>query len=164
MAEPIEVAIVGMAAMFPGAPDLATYWSNMLAGVDAITDVPASRWDPSYYDPEAAATRRGDRLYCRRGGFVQAATFDPTQFGIMPLAVSGTEPDQLLALHAASASVSAAGCSASNWSGSVPETARGRLPNWVGWKVAAWTYPPRRGCTRCPRRVAAALWAQYVGC
>lgn len=110
MAEPVEVAIVGMAAVFPGAPDLATYWSNILAGVDAISDVPGSRWDPSYYDPEAAAsTRRGDRMYCRRGGFVQAATFDPTRFGIMPLAVSGTEPDQLLALHAAAEALADAG-------------------------------------------------------
>jgi 3-oxoacyl-(acyl-carrier-protein) synthase/phosphopantetheinyl transferase/malonyl CoA-acyl carrier protein transacylase len=110
MAEPIQVAIVGMAAVFPGAPDLATYWSNILAGVDAISDVPASRWDPSYYDPEAAAsTRHGDRLYCRRGGFVHAATFDPTRFGIMPLAVSGTEPDQLLALHAAAEALADAG-------------------------------------------------------
>ncbi|MGB6165705.1 MAG: beta-ketoacyl synthase N-terminal-like domain-containing protein [Pseudonocardiaceae bacterium] len=109
MTEPVEVAIVGMAAMFPGAPDLATYWSNILTGVDAITDVPASRWDASYYDPEAAATRRGDRLYCRRGGFVEHATFDPARFGIMPLAVSGAEPDQLIALQVAAAALADAG-------------------------------------------------------
>src|SRR5262249_54606862 len=105
MAEPVRVAIVGMAAVFPGAPDLASFWSNITAGVDAITDVPTSRWDPSYYDsdaydPRAGATRRGDRLYCRRGGFVQQASFDPTRYGIMPTTVEGAEPDQLLALHA----------------------------------------------------------------
>ncbi|MBV9142228.1 MAG: polyketide synthase dehydratase domain-containing protein [Pseudonocardiales bacterium] len=109
MAELIEVAIVGMAAVFPGAPDLATYWSNILAGVDAIRDVPASRWDASYYDPEAASTRRGDRLYCRRGGFIEQAVFDPTRFGIMPLAVSGAEPDQLIALDVAAAALTDAG-------------------------------------------------------
>ncbi|MGH3888544.1 MAG: beta-ketoacyl synthase N-terminal-like domain-containing protein [Pseudonocardiaceae bacterium] len=109
MAEPVEVAIVGMAAVFPGAPDLATYWSNILAGVDAITDVPASRWDPSYYDPAAAVTRPGDRLYCRRGGFVEETTFDPTRFGIMPVAVSGVEPDQLIALHVAAEALADAG-------------------------------------------------------
>jgi acyl transferase domain-containing protein/phosphopantetheinyl transferase len=114
MAEPIEVAIVGMAAVFPGAPDLTTYWSNIIAGVDAITDVPASRWDPSYYDPDAydpraATTRRGDRLYCRRGGFVQQAGFDPTRYGIMPTTVEGAEPDQLLALHAAAEAIADAG-------------------------------------------------------
>jgi acyl transferase domain-containing protein/phosphopantetheinyl transferase len=109
MAESIEVAIVGMAAVFPGAPDLATYWSNILAGVDAITDVPAGRWDPSYYDPEAAATRRGDRLYCRRGGFVAEVGFDPVRFGIMPVAVAGGEPDQLIALHIAAEALADAG-------------------------------------------------------
>jgi acyl transferase domain-containing protein/phosphopantetheinyl transferase len=109
MAEPVEVAIVGMAAVFPGAPDLATYWSNILTGVDAITNVPASRWDASYYDPEAAATRRGDRLYCRRGGFIEHATFDPARFGIMPLAVPGAEPDQLITLQVAAEALADAG-------------------------------------------------------
>jgi acyl transferase domain-containing protein/phosphopantetheinyl transferase len=101
MAEPIEVAIVGMAAVFPGASELLTYWSNIRTGVDAITDVPATRWDPSYYDPRAAADRRGDRLYCRRGGFVENASFDPARYGIMPAAVPTAEPDQLLALQVA---------------------------------------------------------------
>jgi acyl transferase domain-containing protein/phosphopantetheinyl transferase len=109
MTEPVEVAIVGMAAVFPGAPDLATYWSNILAGKDAITDVPAARWDPSYYDPEAAATGRGDRLYCRRGGFVAAVGFDPVRFGVMPVAVAGGEPDQLIALHVAAEALADAG-------------------------------------------------------
>ena len=109
MAEPIQVAIVGMAAVFPGAPDLGTYWSNITTGVDAITDVPASRWDPCYYDPEAAVTRRGDRLYCRRGGFVHQVSFDPTRYGIMPTTVEGAEPDQLLALHAATEALADAG-------------------------------------------------------
>ncbi|MBV9162964.1 MAG: polyketide synthase dehydratase domain-containing protein [Pseudonocardiales bacterium] len=115
MAEPVEVAIVGMAAIFPGAPDLARYWSNMLAGVDAITDVPTSRWEASFYDPEAASTRRGDRLYCRRGGFVPAVEFDPVRFGMMPLAVSGAEPDQLIALHIAAEALADAGDE--NWLG-----------------------------------------------
>jgi acyl transferase domain-containing protein/phosphopantetheinyl transferase len=109
MAEPVEVAIVGMAAVFPGAPNLATYWSNILTGVDAITDVPAGRWDPSYYDPEAAVTRRGDRLYCRRGGFVTGVGFDPVRFGIMPVAVASGEPDQLIALHIAAEALADAG-------------------------------------------------------
>jgi acyl transferase domain-containing protein/phosphopantetheinyl transferase len=109
MAEPVAVAIVGMAAVFPGAPDLTTYWSNILAGIDAITTAPASRWDSSYYDPDAATSRRGDRLYCHRGGFIQAPTFDPTRYGIVPLAVADTEPDQLLALHTATEALTDAG-------------------------------------------------------
>ncbi|MDH6128072.1 type I polyketide synthase [Kitasatospora sp. GP82] len=105
------VAVVGMAVLLPGAPDLATYWRNLVGGVDAITDVPEGRWDAGYYDPGAAAGPAApDRLYCRRGGFVDAlAEVQPTRFGIMPSSVSGTEPDQLIALQVAAAAIADAG-------------------------------------------------------
>ncbi|ONK14105.1 Polyketide synthase PksN [Streptomyces sp. MP131-18] len=95
------VAVVGMAAMLPGAPDLATYWRNLVAGTDAITEVPGERWDPAYYP---------DPVYCRRGGFVdEFAEVEVTRFGIMPGAVSGTEPDQLIALSVAADAIADAG-------------------------------------------------------
>jgi acyl transferase domain-containing protein/phosphopantetheinyl transferase (holo-ACP synthase) len=104
---PDGVAIVGMAALFPGAPDLATFWANVSGGVDAITDVPEGRWDPVFFDADA---KGADRFYVRRGGFVDAfATFDPLAFGIMPNAVDAIEPDQLLALAAADAALRDAG-------------------------------------------------------
>ena len=97
MATPI--AIVGMAAMMPGAADLTTYWRNIVGGVDAITDVPADRWDSEFYDP---ASVRADRVYCRRGGFIdESATVD---------AIPGAEPDdELIALHVASEAIEDAG-------------------------------------------------------
>ncbi|MCX4578330.1 polyketide synthase dehydratase domain-containing protein [Streptomyces sp. NBC_01571] len=106
-AEP--VAIVGMAVLFPGAPDLAAYWRNLVSGVDAITDVPQSRWDADdYYAP--GAEPRADRVYCRRGGFVdELAELDVTEFGIMPAAVPATEPDQLIALRVAAQALADAG-------------------------------------------------------
>ena len=102
-----EVAIVGMAVLLPGAPDLEAYWRNMVDGVDAITQVPAHRWDPAFYDP-AAGPDRPDRVYCRRGGFVEA-TVAAGRFGIMPNSVPGTEPDQLIALQVAAAAIAEAG-------------------------------------------------------
>ena len=85
----VPVAIVGMAAVLPGAPNLETYWRNIVGGVDAITDVPANRWDAEFYDPAASADR-ADRVYCRRGGFVdEFASVDPLKFGIMPDSVPG---------------------------------------------------------------------------
>jgi acyl transferase domain-containing protein/phosphopantetheinyl transferase len=102
------VAIVGLGAIFPGAADGPTFWRNIVTGVDAISDVPVTRWDPSYYDPGAASS--GERFYCRRGGFIdELATFDPTRYGIMPFAVAGAEPDQLLALRVASEAIADAG-------------------------------------------------------
>jgi acyl transferase domain-containing protein/phosphopantetheinyl transferase len=102
-----EVAIVGMAAVFPGAGDLTAYWTNVAGGVDAIRDVPATRWDAEFYDPASPGV---DRFYCRRGGFVDGvAAFDPLAFGIMPVAAAGAEPDQLLALDVAARAVADAG-------------------------------------------------------
>ncbi|MGK5531741.1 beta-ketoacyl synthase N-terminal-like domain-containing protein [Streptomyces sp. URMC 129] len=95
------VAIVGMAALLPGAPDLETYWRNLVSGTDAITEVPVGRWDPSYYP---------DPVYCRRGGFVDdLAEVEVTRFGIMPTSVAGTDPDQLIALAVAADAIADAG-------------------------------------------------------
>lgn len=91
------VAIVGMACIFPGAPDLARYWQNIQGGVDAISEVPAARWDPLFYDPDSSAV---DRFYCRRGGFVDDyVSFDPLRYGVMPRAAESADPDQLLSLR-----------------------------------------------------------------
>lgn len=101
------VAIVGMACRFPGAADLAGFWQNIQTGVDAITQVPSSRWDPVFYDPQASAV---DRFYCQRGGFIdQYALFDTFRFGVMPVAAEGAEPDQLLALQVAAEALQDAG-------------------------------------------------------
>ncbi|MFT3930907.1 MAG: beta-ketoacyl synthase N-terminal-like domain-containing protein [Spongiibacteraceae bacterium] len=91
------IAIIGMAGIFPGAADIAQYWRNIVAGVDAITDVPAQRWDSVFYDPKSNAV---DRFYCKRGGFVDDyVDFDPLQFGVMPKAAQSADPDQLLSLR-----------------------------------------------------------------
>ena len=37
------VAIVGMACLFPKAPDVAAYWENIVRKVDAVSDPPLSR-------------------------------------------------------------------------------------------------------------------------
>ena len=78
------VAIIGMACMFPGAPTLEAFWNNIQSGFDAISDVPPGRWDSVFYDP---SSRASDRLYCRRGGFIDAhASIDPFAVGVMPAA------------------------------------------------------------------------------
>jgi acyl transferase domain-containing protein/phosphopantetheinyl transferase (holo-ACP synthase) len=101
------IAIVGIAGLFPGAPTIDVFWANIRGGVDATSEVPAGRWDPVFFDADA---KEADRFYCRRGGFVDdLATFDPLAFGIMPNAVDSVEPDQLLALAAASAALADAG-------------------------------------------------------
>ncbi len=102
------VAIVGMNVLVPGADSLDAYWNNLVNGVDAISEVPPNRWDQDLYDPEGAD--QPNRLYCRRGGFVdEFAHFDPMAFGVMPASVPEIEPEQLLALRVAAAAIEDAG-------------------------------------------------------
>ncbi|MCZ0990457.1 polyketide synthase [Streptomyces diastatochromogenes] len=112
MTEPqTPVAVVGMAVLLPGAAGLDAYWRNLRDGVDAIGDVPEGRWDAGYYRPGSAAEPAvADRIYCRRGGFVDGlAEVEVTRYGIMPASVPGTEPDQLIALDVAAAALADAG-------------------------------------------------------
>ena len=96
--EPLRVAVVGMAGMFPGAADLEEFWANILAGKDSITEVPTHRWDPElYYSPDGA----GEQTPSRWGGFLPEIPFDPLSYGIPPASLASIEPVQLLALEAA---------------------------------------------------------------
>ncbi|WP_240528807.1 type I polyketide synthase, partial [Streptomyces humi] len=100
-----------MAVLLPGAAGLDAYWRNLVNGTDAITEVPAGRWDADYYRPgSAAGPAVPDEVYCRRGGFVDGlAEVEVTRYGIMPNSVAGAEPDQLIALDVAAAAIADAG-------------------------------------------------------
>lgn len=53
------IAIVGMACIFPGAPDLATYWANILNGVDAVGEAEPGWGAQRYLADGRIATARG---------------------------------------------------------------------------------------------------------
>ncbi|MGW6844785.1 SDR family NAD(P)-dependent oxidoreductase [Streptomyces sp. NPDC054958] len=107
-ADPLDIAVVGMACAYPGAPDLAAYWAMVLAGTDAVTEVPAERWDPAlYYDADPA--RAGERTPSRWGGFLDPVPFDALAHGIPPASLAGIEPVQLLALEISSRALGDAG-------------------------------------------------------
>ncbi|WP_307855807.1 SDR family oxidoreductase [Kibdelosporangium banguiense] len=98
--EPLDIAIVGMAAMLPGAGDMAEYWANIVAGVDSVGEVPADRWNPGLYQ---------DATPSRWGGFLDPVPFDPLAYGIPPASLTSIEPAQLLALEAAARAIDDAG-------------------------------------------------------
>ena len=72
------VAIVGIAAIMPQAPDAATFWSNVKQGRYSVTDVPPERWDPALYF--SADHDAPDKTYSKIGGFVRAYDWDPVQW------------------------------------------------------------------------------------
>jgi acyl transferase domain-containing protein/NAD(P)H-dependent flavin oxidoreductase YrpB (nitropropane dioxygenase family)/acyl carrier protein len=108
-ASPLDIAIVGMACVYPGAEDLEQYWSNVVNEVDAVTEVPPERWDTGlYYDPEATTSPQG-RTPSKWGGFIPPVPFDALEYGIPPASLGSIEPVQLLALEVAARSLRDAG-------------------------------------------------------
>ncbi|MFI6357042.1 SDR family oxidoreductase [Streptomyces sp. NPDC050743] len=99
---PLDIAIVGMACMFPGAPDLAAFWSTIVTGRDAVTEVPPERWDPAVHHAAGSTASRW-------GGFLPRIPFDPLRYGIPPASLGSIEPVQLLSLEAARRALEDAG-------------------------------------------------------
>lgn len=96
------VAIIGMACIFPGAPDVTAFWNNILNGVDAVSE-PVPAWGAERY-------LAAGRIHTQRGGFLKDLyRFDPREFGIMPNSVDGGETDQYLALRVARDALADAG-------------------------------------------------------
>ncbi|MEV7548968.1 SDR family NAD(P)-dependent oxidoreductase [Amycolatopsis sp. NPDC089917] len=104
--EPLDIAIVGMACVFPQAGDLPAFWSNILSGADSVTEVPERRWDPAlYYAPDGD----GEKTPSRWGGFLPEIPFDPLDHGIPPASLASIEPVQLLALEVSRRALADAG-------------------------------------------------------
>ncbi len=93
-----DIAIVGMSCRFPMAKNLKAFWDLCWEGVDAITQVPAERWDlASLYDPDPSAK---GKIYSRWGGFLDHLDqFDASFFGISPREAFHLDPRQRLMLE-----------------------------------------------------------------
>jgi len=98
MGRPFPVAIVGLACRFPGAADVADFWSLLKAGTDAVGEIPDDRWDvDAYFHPDPAAP---GKMYTRAGGFIaDIDKFDAGFFGISPREARRIDPQQRLLLE-----------------------------------------------------------------
>ncbi|MCU1609066.1 MAG: pksJ, partial [Pseudonocardiales bacterium] len=102
-----DIAIVGMAGVFPKAPDVAAFWENILAKVDAVTDAPPLWGADLVYDPASSAS---NRIYTKRGGFISDLShFNPLTYGIPPRSVEGSDPEHFIALRIAHEALADAG-------------------------------------------------------
>lgn len=92
------IAIIGMSCRFPGgANSPEEYWKLLQEGRDAISEVPAERWDVSAY-----AKPGDDHPPAWYGGFLQGIDqFDPEFFGISPREANTMDPQQRLVLEVA---------------------------------------------------------------
>jgi acyl transferase domain-containing protein/3-hydroxymyristoyl/3-hydroxydecanoyl-(acyl carrier protein) dehydratase len=64
--KPYSVAVVGIGGVFPAAPNVATYWQNILSCKDATVEVPPERWvdDPRWFSDRESADRVANARVC----------------------------------------------------------------------------------------------------
>ena len=113
---PEPIAIIGMAARLPGAPDVDAFWHNLAQGRDSITEIPASRWDwrAVWGDP----AREDNRTHVKWGGFIEGVDeFDPLFFGISPKEAEVMDPQQRLLMEYTWRAIEDAGIAPSSLSG-----------------------------------------------
>ncbi|WP_375576829.1 type I polyketide synthase [Paracidovorax oryzae] len=112
----LEIAIVGMAGRFPGAPDVDSFWQRIRDGLDSVR---------TYSDTELEAlgvpeALRRDPDYVKAGvpldGFDR---FDAEFFGFTPREAEQLDPQQRLFLESAWACLEHAGCDPARWEGKV---------------------------------------------
>ncbi|WP_024804815.1 type I polyketide synthase [Nocardia sp. BMG51109] len=108
-----SIAIVGMAARFPGAPNVGRFWANLRAGADTV-----HRFRPDELADPAAA-RHPDYVPAR-GVLPGGDQFDWQFFGYSPAEAALIDPQQRVLLECASEAVDDAGVD--------PR----RFPGWIG--------------------------------
>ncbi len=72
------IAIVGVGAVLPDAPNAPAFWDNVKKGRYCISEVPRERWDPAlYYDADHSVP---DKTYSKIGGWVREFPWDPMKW------------------------------------------------------------------------------------
>lgn len=92
------VAIIGMACRFPGASSPAELWQLLRGGVDAVTEIPADRWNADrFYDEDASVP---GKMNTRWGGFLERIDyFDAHFFRVSPREAPHLDPQQRMLME-----------------------------------------------------------------
>jgi acyl transferase domain-containing protein/phosphopantetheinyl transferase len=101
-----DIAVIGMACLFPGAEGLEQFWRN-IRGKEIQIGEPQPGWGAERHLSGTGATR----ISTAAGGYLRELyRFDPSELGVMPNSVDGGEPDQFIALKLARDALADAGC------------------------------------------------------
>jgi acyl transferase domain-containing protein len=111
-----EIAIIGMAGRFPGAPNIAAFWNNLRDGVESISSFTDEQLLASGVDPEALQSAR----YVKAGAILEGVElFDAAFFGFTPRAAAGMDPQQRLFLECVWEAIEAAGYDTERYKGPI---------------------------------------------
>ncbi|MFH5924951.1 type I polyketide synthase [Roseomonas xinghualingensis] len=110
------IAIVGAACRFPAAPDLDAFWSLLVEGRDAVSTLPADRFNLDWFHHP----RRNEpgRAYSFAAGHLgDVSGFDAPRFGLSPREAEEADPQQRLLLEVAAEVLEDAGWAPSTLAG-----------------------------------------------
>ncbi|ETW23726.1 hypothetical protein MGAST_12655 [Mycobacterium gastri 'Wayne'] len=116
MRPPAGYALLGYAVRFPGAADVDEFWRLLRDGRDAVSEVPADRWDADeFFDPDPDAP---GKMVARRAGFIDdVAGFDASFFGVSTREAEFMDPQHRLMLETTWSAVEHAGIAPSALAG-----------------------------------------------
>ncbi|MBI9001217.1 alpha/beta fold hydrolase [Corynebacterium sp. CCM 8864] len=94
-----DIAIIGMAARYPGADNLDEMWDLLVSGRDGVGDLPIGRW--SEYSGDDVMARKLAEVNTTGGYLEDIATFDAEFFGFSPVEAANMDPQQRIVLELA---------------------------------------------------------------
>ena len=117
----MPIAIVGAGCRLPGAADLAAFWTLLDQGIDAVSTVPADRFNQArYLHPKTASggIEAGTAYTFAAGTIGDVSTFDPAAFNLSPREAQEMDPQQRILLEVTRAAIEDAGWSLAGLAGS----------------------------------------------
>ncbi|NDV85374.1 SDR family NAD(P)-dependent oxidoreductase [Aurantimonas aggregata] len=92
------IAIIGMSGTYPDAPDLGVFWDNLVAGHDAVRELPPERWSlDDVFEPDPDEAVAQGKSYSKWGAFLDGfADFDPLFFKLSPREAAAMDPQERL--------------------------------------------------------------------
>lgn len=125
---PSEIAVIGMAGRFPGAPSLETYWRNLCEGVESLT----------FFTDEELLASGVPRSVLENSRYVKAGailedtdSFDAGLFGFSPREAEVTDPQHRIFLECAWEVLERAGYDPLSYRGSIGVFAGSNLSTYL---------------------------------
>ncbi|MDE0707398.1 MAG: beta-ketoacyl synthase N-terminal-like domain-containing protein, partial [Candidatus Poseidoniales archaeon] len=109
--DPFEpIAIIGVATLLPDAPNVDTFWANILSAKVSIKEVPEQRWIPSDFWVEGGPKNVDvNKTYSKIGGWIENYEFDWRRWKVPPGSLPQIDLTQQWAVTVSAAALEDAG-------------------------------------------------------
>ena len=120
------IAIVGVGAILPDAPDVIAFWNNVISGKSSIRVVPENRWRPGDHWVEGGPKNVPEgKTYSKIGAWVEGYEFDWRKWKIPPGSLPQIDTSQQWAVSVSYAALEDAGYLGDNAVSELPRESTG---------------------------------------